>query len=47
MDYFKLENSIILERNGTKATVFVNDELNKRRYSNTIVRSYLLANFYS
>ncbi len=39
------KNSIILERNGTTATVFTNDELNKKDYSSTIVRSYLLANF--
>jgi competence protein ComEC len=39
------KNSIILERNGNKATVFTNDELKKTDYTSTIVRSYLLANF--
>jgi hypothetical protein len=36
---------IILERTGTIATVFHKRRIKTKDYSNTIVRSYLLANF--
>ncbi|MDG2431490.1 ComEC/Rec2 family competence protein [Flavobacterium sp.] len=39
------KNSIILERQGDQAVVLTNDNFKKTEYSNTIIQSYLVANF--